>query len=155
MGPILGIGRDYRLEIHLALDKPIITKKEGGDDDDDEGGSKKKSTKDSKAQTSQSDSSREAAIKKPHLQPTASLKSYEVRLYFAAPSRMNGIREFDVQVQDQEELKRILLDPSATSSQQVMIHEWGDVAITDKLKLQLIPVNGRPVLNGIEITRKR
>ncbi len=79
---------------------------------------------------------------------------YRVRLFFAAPQHTDdGPRQFDVVVQDQHVLKDVMLNPTATASQQSAVHTFDNVEISDSLRIRLTSKQGAPVLSGIELTQ--
>lgn len=97
-------------------------------------------------------------------------QTYTVRLYFAAPKGdQPGQRIFDVQLQGKTVLKSLDIAAKAGSDQQAIIEEFPRIAVSDNLRLNLIPSNPKtsgdnstkttadtrtlPIINGIEVLR--
>lgn len=80
---------------------------------------------------------------------------YRVRLFFAAPATPhdNGLHVFDVQLQGKPVLENVRVDSNGTRETRFAIHTVDHVRIGDELDLRLIPVEGTPVLSGIELQR--
>ncbi len=82
--------------------------------------------------------------------PTSS--PYRVRLLFAAPQRSTaGVRRFDVALQGRTVLEDVTIDPTGPPASRFAVHAVEEVMIVDELQIELIPLQGAPVLSGIEI----
>ena len=78
---------------------------------------------------------------------------YRVRLFFAAPSTTDDGSEhvFHVHLQGQLVLANVHLDSAGPGDSRFVVHTVDTVAIADELNLQFIPIQGAPVLSGIEL----
>lgn len=80
-------------------------------------------------------------------------ENYDVKLYFAGPRQPAEPRRFDVVVQGETVRKDLTIDPSAKSGKPFFIQTIENVAVSDQLKIQLVPRQGSPVLSGVELRR--
>ena len=137
--------------------KPEVEKSKDSDDDDADPGTKKKSTtSNDKAGT------KKAKGKEPTQEkvPTESKKSelpkelYDVRLHFATPPPLKGVRVFDVVAQGKTVLQDVRLNPEGSTEESHSVHELKDVSIGRELKLEFVAKQGLPVISGIEILHK-
>jgi outer membrane protein assembly factor BamB len=152
-------------KLKRTLDKAIIVKLEDDDDDDESSSQKtqsaetkkaseeKKSTKSGSKNNQQKKSIAVASQTEAKKQESVDPGRYTLRLYFAAPSLLKGERRFDVIVQDDHVHADIALNPQGTVDEQVEILEMTNIVIGDELKIQLVPKQGLPVLNGLELIR--
>jgi hypothetical protein len=92
----------------------------------------------------------------PLLDPSDPPARYDVRLYFAdLSSAKPGVRLFDVKLQGKTVLSKF--DPAAKPG--AVVREIRDVAVSDKLLVELVPETGKPsanqmpILSALEITR--
>ncbi len=78
---------------------------------------------------------------------------YRVRLFFAAPSiaDVDGKHIFDVHLQGRLVLDNVHVDSSGAGDARFVVHTVDKVAVANELNLQFIPIQGAPVLSGIEL----
>ena len=83
---------------------------------------------------------------------TVAARSYELKLYFAAPQSPNSeLRQFDVAINDEVVLRDVTVDPNGPPEQQAVVHDVQVQSKSNRLVLRLDAKRGTPVLSGIEI----
>jgi outer membrane protein assembly factor BamB len=92
----------------------------------------------------------------PLLESSSTPAQYDVKLYFADLSAVKpGVRRFDVKLQGRTVLANV--DPAAKKG--AFVSETHDVAVTDQLRIELVPAEAKPsadqmpILSAVEITR--
>ena len=77
---------------------------------------------------------------------------YTVRLFFAEPELdQPGARVFDVCIQGNKFLEQFDVFAAADGRRKVVVRQFDAVAIADHLELELTPITGDTLLNGLEI----
>lgn len=136
--------------------KPEIEKSKESDDDDADSGKKKTTSVTEKASAKKTKSKEPAKEKEPAESKKRELSKelYDVRLYFATPPPLEGVRVFDVVAQGKTVLQDVRLNPDGSSNESHSVHDLKDVSIGRELKLEFVAKQGLPVISGIEILQK-
>lgn len=83
---------------------------------------------------------------------------YDVRLHFGLPPQLKGTRVFDVRLAGQTAVENVTLrspdNSTPSNAQRSFIKQLDNVEIDDELRVQFVPKQGLPVLNGIELQRR-
>ncbi|MFC1758764.1 PQQ-binding-like beta-propeller repeat protein [Planctomycetota bacterium] len=82
-------------------------------------------------------------------------RKHTVRLYFAEPNAdaKPGDRIFNIELAGKPVTNELDITAESSGARKTIVREYNNIAFAKSLTIKLTPINGKPVLSGVEIVR--